>query len=283
MNYIELLKNKAEKYGSIVCMGMDPVLENIPIKGKSVKETIVEFYEAILNSLCKKGIYPSAVKPNYAFYGQYGLDGIEALWSIIKIYKREGLPVILDVKRGDIGTTAEAYAREAFVFFEADAVTLAPYMGYDSISPFMNGFPDKGYYVLNKTSNKSSVDFQDIMIDGSPFYSQVTQKIIEWYRPGIGAVVGATYPEELRSIIQKYNATGKEFPLLIPGVGRQGGDVREIVNILKENGNYQIHRINSSSAINYAYKKSPGMDYAEAAAHELHQLNEQIAVYLQSR
>lgn len=276
MNYPELLKTSSEKFKSIVSLGLDPVIEDIPIKTGSIKEKIISFYESILNTAVKKNIYPSAVKPNYAFYAQYGIEGIEALYEIIILYKNQGLPVILDAKRGDISTTALAYAKECFEFFTADAVTLAPFMGYDSISPFINNFPDKGYYILNKTSNKSSSDFQDILVNGIPFYMHVSQKIVEWYSPGIGAVVGATYPEELSKIADFYNKSTKEIPLLIPGIGTQGGSLANVVSVLKKSAFPGIHRINSSSGINYAYKKFNDLHFDDAAVEALKILNDEI-------
>ena len=183
MNYIELLKNSADKFSSIVCFGMDPVIEDIPEKGTGNGEIIFKFYENILNELIKKNILPGAVKPNYAFYAQYGLEGIATLEKLIKIYKSAGIPVILDYKRGDIGKTAAAYSREAFDFFDADAVTLSPYLGYDSIEPYIKGFPEKGYYILTKTSNSSSGQLQDLKIDNKELFLHVAELIIQWYHP----------------------------------------------------------------------------------------------------
>ncbi|HOS38323.1 MAG TPA: orotidine-5'-phosphate decarboxylase [Spirochaetota bacterium] len=276
MNYLELLKETAKRFNSIVCLGMDPVIEDIPITTGSVKERIVAFYAEMLDAIEKRKVYPAAVKPNYAFYAQYGLEGIEALVSVCERSRAVGLPVILDVKRGDIGKTAEAYARESFEFFKADAVTLSPFLGYDSIEPFMKRFPGKGYYVLNKTSNKSSAELQDVRVGEDTVYALVSKKIIDWYQPGIGAVVGATYPSQLSEILGIYAHAGKEVPLLIPGVGSQGGDVAEVISALKKSPSVRIHRINSSSAINFAYKKHPGMHFAEAAVNELERLNAEI-------
>lgn len=278
MTYTELLKKSADKSGNIACMGLDPVLDKIPEGPGLPGERIYSFYENILNCAVKRKIYPSAVKPNYAFYAQYGIGGIETLKKIIDIYRREGIPVILDVKRGDIGSTAAAYAREAFDFFEADAVTLAPYMGYDSIGPFVDRKPEGGFYVLTKTSNQSSSEFQDLEVSGTPLYMKTAEKIIEWNRPGIGSVVGATYPEQLRKISSLFAGAGREIPLLIPGVGSQGGDIKEVMDILRDAGSVKIHRINSSSAINYAYLNSPGRDYAEAAIDELEKFNSQTGI-----
>lgn len=276
MNYPELMKKSAEKYSSIVCMGLDPVLENIPEDQGSPGEIIFKFYENILNSIVKENIYPGAVKPNYAFYAQYGIDGINSLEKIIKIYKEANIPVILDVKRGDIGITAKAYAKEAFDFFKADAVTLSPYLGYDSIEPFISGYPDKGYYILTKTSNKSSIEIQDIKIADKEFYMYIAEKLLQWYHPGIGSVVGATYPEQLEKISSLFINSGKEIPYLIPGVGTQGGSIKEVMSILKQFPDYRIHRINASSSINFAWKKYKDMSYGKAAVHAIKLMNEEI-------
>lgn len=275
MNYLDYLTSSHDKFKSLVCLGLDPVIEDIPLSGDP-KTIIVAFYEEILNKIIQKKKYPAAVKPNYAFYAQYGIEGIEALLSIISIFKKEGLPVILDVKRGDIDKTAAAYAREAFSVFQADSVTLSPYMGFDSIQPFIQQYPDKGYYILTKTSNKSSVDLQDIIVNDEPLFLHVAKKIVEWYQPGIGSVVGATYPEQLSCITSLYSRSGKDIPLLIPGIGAQGGSIVEVMTILKDMSDVRIHRINSSSGINYAYKRYNKLHYAEAAVKALEELNDSI-------
>ncbi|MBN2402417.1 MAG: orotidine-5'-phosphate decarboxylase [Spirochaetes bacterium] len=280
MNYLELLKQSSKKFNSIVSMGLDPVIEDIPVKKGSNKEKIISFYESILNKISQEGIYPGAVKPNYAFYAQYGIEGIEALLYVITLFKSQNIPVILDAKRGDIAKTALAYAKECFDFFKADAVTLAPYMGYDSIAPFTDNYPDKGFYVLNKTSNKSSRDFQDIIVNGNPLYLHVSKKIIDWHSPGLGAVIGATYPSDLKSISDIFIKSNKKIPLLIPGIGSQGGDLKEIISILKTYPDINIHRINSSSEINYAYKKYVTMSFSEASVEALKYLNNQVSEYL---
>lgn len=279
MNYLDYLISSHDKFKSLVCLGLDPVIEDIPLSGNP-KTIIVAFYEEILNKIIQKKIYPAAVKPNYAFYAQYGIEGIEALLSIILIFKKEGLPVILDVKRGDIDKTAAAYAREAFSVFQADSVTLSPYMGFDSIQPFIQQYPDKGYYILTKTSNKSSVDLQDIIVNDEPLFLHVAKKIVEWYQPGIGSVVGATYPEQLSCITSLYSRSGKDIPLLIPGIGAQGGSIVEVMTILKDMSDVRIHRINSSSGINYAYKKYNKLHYADAAVKALQELNDSINALL---
>jgi orotidine-5'-phosphate decarboxylase len=278
MNYLELLKQTTKKTGSIISMGMDPVLEDIPLTTGTPGEKIFHFYETILNTLIKKKTLPGAVKPNYAFYAQYGIEGLQVLEKLIVMYKKESIPVILDVKRGDIGKTAGAYAVECFDFFKADAVTLAPYMGYDSIEPFTTGYPGKGYYILTRTSNKSARDFQDLTTENKKLYNKVSEKITEWYVPGLGSVVGATYPAELEEIQDQFK--GYEIPFLIPGIGAQGGDIDSISSILSVGGNIHIHRINSSSGINYAYKKFSSLTYDMAAREELKQLNDLTNKYL---
>ena len=276
MKYTEKLINTSDRFNSIVCMGLDPVIENIPETGPPGK-AIVTFYREILNKIIQKSIYPGAVKPNYAFYAQYGIEGIEALSSVIALYRDAGLPVILDVKRGDIGKTADAYAREAFDFFSADAVTLSPFMGRDSITPFMDKDPDGGFYILTKTSNPSSGEIQDIVAGSDPLYVHTAKKIVEWYRPGIGSVVGATYPDQLSKICSLFIESGKDIPLLIPGIGTQGGNLEQVLHELSKFSTIKIHRINSSSAINYAYKKYETLHYADAAVQALQDLNDTIS------
>ncbi len=278
MNYLDQLKSSAEKFSSIVCMGLDPVIEDIPEEKGTEGERIIIFYEKILNKIIQKNIFPGAVKPNYAFYAQYGFDGLKALEKIISIYKEAEIPVILDYKRGDIGKTAKAYAREAFDFFKADSVTLSPYLGYDSIEPFITGYPDKGYYILTKTSNKSSGEIQDVKTGDKEMYLHIAEKLIDWYHPGIGSVAGATYPEQLLKISEIFINSGKEVPFLIPGVGSQGGSMDEVMNVLKKFPDMKIHRINASSSINYAYKKYSDMSYDDAAVKAIEELNTQIGL-----
>lgn len=280
MNYLEQCVETSRKTNSIVCMGMDPVLADMPVEG-TPGEQIYTFYETLLNEIVKTGIFPASVKPNYAFYAQYGIEAIEALAKLIALYKKEGIPVILDVKRGDIGKTARAYAAEAFDFFGADAVTLSPYLGYDSIEPFVTNYPDRGFYILTKTSNKSSGELQDISYQGSPLYLYMARKLVDWYHPGIGSVVGATYPEQLEEIAAVFFEANREVPFLIPGIGSQGGDLEAVMKVLNQCGEPRIHRINSSSAINFAWKKSEGMPYEKAAVAALKKLNDEIGALME--
>ena len=268
---------RAKKVNSIVCMGMDPIIEKIPIKGEPCR-IIEEFYIHILKEMNIRNSHPAIIKPNIAYFEQYGIDGLNALKSIISQYKSSGIPILLDAKRGDIGKTSTAYAKSVFEFWDSDAVTIAPYMGSDSVEPFIEWCDqEKGVYILCRTSNKGAVDLQDLKVDGVPVYMKLAENIIRWHKPGVGAVVGATYLEELEEISRFFVESKKEIPLLIPGVGSQGGSAGEVVDVLKKtNNDILIHRINSSSGINYAYIEKNTSDYATAAVDALETLNQDI-------
>lgn len=277
INYLDSLKEKAKATGSILCMGIDPVLEDIPLRADK-EHAITQFYFDILDALDDESKIPS-IKPNIAFFEQYGFEGLRALKKIIEHSRSKKIDVILDAKRGDIGKTSSAYAKSAFSFWNADAITVNPYMGSDSVLPFVEYCKEgKGVYVLVKTSNKGSSDLQDLKIKNGPLYMRTAEKVADWHTPGVGAVVGATYPKELKNILSFFSASKKEVPLLIPGVGSQGGDAEETMKLLRETGDISIHRINSSSGINYAYKKEGTTDYAGAAVREIKRLNKVFKV-----
>jgi len=277
MGYLDDLRVRAKKAKSIVCMGMDPVIEKIQIKGDTC-QVIEEFYLDILKEMNKRDSYPAIIKPNIAYFEQYGFAGFNALKTIISQYKSSGIPTLLDAKRGDIGKTSTAYAKSVFEFWDSDAVTIAPYMGSDSVEPFIEWCDqEKGVYILCRTSNKGSVDLQDLKVDGVPVYMKLAENIIRWHKPGVGAVVGATYLDELEEISRFFVESKKEIPLLIPGVGSQGGSAKEVVEVLiKTKNDILIHRINSSSGINYAYIEKNTSDYATAAVDALETLNQDI-------
>lgn len=278
MNFVELLQERAEQTKSMVCVGLDPMLERIPITSGSVKERIEKFFLGLLDAFVSEGVEPAMIKPNIAFYEQYGFEGLQALKTIIAAHQKKGTPVILDAKRGDIGKTSEAYAKALFEFWNADAITVAPYMGSDSVQPFLDYCKKgKGVYVLVRTSNKGAQDFQDLPVFDSPIYTKVAEKLVDWFCPGIGAVVGATYPIELEKLSTFFVNSGKEIPLLIPGVGSQGGSASDIVHVLKKTGNpLALHLINSSSGITYAYEKQQTDDYAGAAVKAMKELQREI-------
>jgi len=282
MNYAEMLKESAEKNKSIVCMGADPALEKIElvVKNGSIEEKISKFYSEIIDACIAENAVPAAVKPNYAFYAQYGFEGLRALKKVCEKVKDAGIPLILDGKRADIGNTSDAYAKELFDFWNADCATIAPYMGSDSVGPFIKYCEEKGkgVYILNRTSNAGAADLQNLMVEGKPLFLKTAEKIVEWgskANGSVGAVVGATSTLELQQLAEFF--ASKKVPLLIPGVGKQGGSAEEVVKILKASGSeLAIHRINSSREINYAFEKAATQDFAGAAVKAIKELNTQI-------
>lgn len=262
----EILAKNAKEKNSTLCFGIDPVLEKIKSEKTGVKEKIEDYYFRITDKLIsEKQIV--AIKPNYAFFAQYGFEGLYALKTIIERYKGK-VEIIFDGKRGDIGKTSEAYAREAFDFWNADALTVSPYMGEDSVKPFLR--EGKIIYMLCRTSNKGANDFQELDSGGKKFYEFVAKKAIEWKT---GLVVGAT-SDSIKKIME---ITKGETPFLIPGIGAQGGDLEMIMDAIKKN--HYIHRINASSSIAFAYEKH-GLSPEESALKEAKTLNGQIRKYL---
>jgi orotidine-5'-phosphate decarboxylase len=278
--YIDKLAEAAQKHKSILCFGIDPVIEKIPqsIKG-STRQRIFKFYSSIIDSAPKEfGI--AALKPNYAFFAQYGWDGLQALQDLI--YRYYGIyPIILDAKRGDIGTTSQAYARECFDFWGADAATVSPFMGTDSVEPFIQRCKEgRGVYFLCRTSNRGAGDFLELSCGKSkkPLYIQVLEKALKWHEKGVGLVVGATAPKEMEQVLKIILKSKKEVPLLIPGIGAQGGSAEEVGRILRK---YQkdrmgMHRVNASSSIAYAYINSNSTDYIKAALEEIERINKAL-------
>ena len=284
----EYLERTARQNKSLACFGLDPAIERIPLKEGNAEQKIVNFYTEILDACEAEGCLPGAVKPNYAFFAQYGFEGLRALKQVIDRAKKMKLPVLLDGKRGDIGNSSKAYAQELFGFWQADAVTVAPYMGSDSVKPFIE-FAEKhgkGVYVLARTSNAGAKDFQDLTVAGKKLYLAVAEKIVEWGAQGkgnVGAVVGATSLQELGEINALFAKAKQAVPLLIPGVGAQGAKAGEVVAELKKAGkSLAVHRINSSSELNYAYEKQDAhgtqgvQDFAGASVKALKQLNKDI-------
>ncbi|AKG52696.1 orotidine 5'-phosphate decarboxylase [Dehalogenimonas sp. WBC-2] len=262
MKFYAKLAAAARHNNSCVCIGLDPEPEKLPA-GVST----LEFCQAIIGAthdlVC-------AYKPNSAFFEALGEDGWSTLKAVIKCVPKN-IPVILDAKRGDIGNTAKAYARAAFVELGADAVTVNPYMGYDSMEPFI-GYDDKGIFVLCRTSNPGAADFQSLKIDGEPLYRLVAKKVGEWnVRGNLGLVVGATQPEELKVIRQSHPT----MPILIPGVGAQGGSLEKAVKYGTGNSD-GLAIISSSRQILYA---SSGSDYAAAARRAATELRDEIEGY----
>ena len=232
---LEKLEKTAVEANSILCFGMDPVKSRMD-------DAIVPYFSEIADALLDEHLI-SAIKPNYAYFAAEGFDGLFALKELIDRYNRKTF-LILDAKRGDIGKTSEAYAKEAFDFWGADAVTISPYMGADSVKPFLR--KEKLAYLLGRTSNPGAADFQEKKLGRETLYSAVFKKAGEW---GTGLVVGATSD----AIPEAVKIAGKDTPLLIPGIGAQGGGY-DSLSTLKQNP--FIHRVNSSSAISYAHEKA---------------------------
>ncbi|MCJ7670329.1 MAG: orotidine-5'-phosphate decarboxylase, partial [Dehalococcoidia bacterium] len=227
--------------------------------------------KAIIEATCD---LVCAYKPNLAFYEALGTEGLAILEKTVKHIPGD-IPVIGDAKRGDIGNTAKAYAKALFSVLGFDAATVNPYLGFDSIEPFIN-YQDKGVFILCRTSNKGAADFQNLCTNGLPLYEAVAQKAQEWNIHGnIGLVVGATYPEELK----KVRSLCPEMPLLIPGIGAQGGDLASAVGYgVDAQGEKAI--INVSRQILYASKEK---DFAQAARNVAEKIRKQINDYLASR
>jgi len=273
MAYKDRIKSRAAAVSNTICMGMDPVLKRIPLQGKP-EEIIKEFYTSILYEMLRKNVFPAAVKPNIAFYEAISPECLLVLKDLIKAYQKEGIMVILDAKRGDIGKTSAAYATMAFENFMADAVTVAPYMGLDSVKPFQQASKEQGIYILTRTSNPGAKDFQEAVLteSGKALYLLVAEKISHWNDGNLGAVVGATAPEELEDLLKLWISAGGEVPCLIPGVsvkgvkGGQGGSIQDVLRAIDNaGGDRNLHLINSSSGINYAWEKYPDLKYWEAS------------------
>lgn len=290
--FIDALIIKIKEKRSNVVVGLDPALESIPqgvreknykIYGKTLEavgEILFEFNKEIIDHVFD--IVP-AVKPQIAFYEQYGLEGMKAYLRTCNYASQKGLIVIGDVKRGDIGSTSRAYSNahlgnvdiegkieEAFA---VDAITTNPYLGDDCLGEFMEDIKekDKGMFVLVKTSNPTSGQIQDLVVKGEKIYEVVAKMVDKWSQQtlgesgyaSVGAVVGATYKEESRNL-------RKIMPnsyFLVPGYGAQGGTAEDIIDCFNEDGLGAL--INSSRAIIYAYKNGAhGEKYGEAARKE---------------
>jgi orotidine-5'-phosphate decarboxylase len=217
MTFAERLARAHESSGSLVCVGLDPDPAKMP--SDLGPDPIYAFNRRIVDATA--GV-AAAYKPQIAFYSAAGAE--TQLAASIR-YIRERAPaaiVILDAKRNDIGNTAEAYAREAFDRYEADAVTINPYMGEDSVRPFL-ARPDRGAVLLCRTSNAGARDFQDLLVDGLPLYRRVAERAAGHWNQlrNLMLVVGATYPREMADLRRAH----PEIPFLVPGIGAQGGDL----------------------------------------------------------
>jgi orotidine 5'-phosphate decarboxylase subfamily 2 len=270
--FLQKLSEAFAERKTVLCFGMDPVVERMGIDAsRSLSDEIVRYFTTILEAVAHR---ISAVKPNAGFYLQYGKEGLEALARLIRAGRERGLPVILDLKAGDIGRTSAAYARFVFQELDADAVTLNPYMGYDAIEPFVQ-YEDRGFYILALTSNPGAAEFQLLRLgSGKPLFAQVLEHICTWSerQPSLGAVLGATQ-RDFGACIDGVLQRGGAIPLLIPGVGAQGGSLRDILGVLgKREYPKEMVRVNASSSISYARETYSDMPPDEAAFRAVEEL-----------
>ncbi|MFC1466104.1 MAG: orotidine-5'-phosphate decarboxylase [Candidatus Brachytrichaceae bacterium NZ_4S206] len=277
--FIEKLARAQRKHRSYLCIGLDIVVAHTPLPIQPYDEPMLPFARAIIEATSD---LVCAYKPNLGFYLAEGAAGMVALERIVRLIPPD-IPIILDGKFGDIGHTAEAYARGAFEQFRADAVTLSPYIGSDAIRPFLK-YADRGVFVLARTSNEHAWELQDLEVEARPamddqragalmprLYEKVALMANRWHAEGPGAcglVVGATAPEEM----QRIRALSPQLPFLIPGVGAQGGDLAAAVTFGRtRDGLGPV--INASRSVIYASRKA---DFAEAARAAAMQLVEQM-------
>jgi orotidine-5'-phosphate decarboxylase len=271
MSFMQSLQAAWQRNNSLVCVGLDPEPTKFPAHLRERPDAVFEFCREIVDATAD---LICAFKPQIAHFAALRAeDALERL--IAHVHARHpGVPVILDAKRGDIGSTAQHYVSEAFDRYQADAVTLNPYLGRDSVQPFLDR-ADKGVILLCHTSNPGAADLQDLDVGGKPLYQHVAQIIArDWNTNGNCALVtGATWPEQLGEV----RALVGDMPLLVPGIGAQGGDVEAVVrNGRSATGSGLL--ISSSRAILYAGNDEA---FAEAARSATLQLRDTINRYRQ--
>ena len=245
MGFLSLLGERWSASGSLLCVGLDPDMDRLPAAVRDQPAAIAKFCIDIVDATAE---FACAFKPQIAYFSAIGAENqLEAVCGHIRD-RHPDIPIILDAKRGDIGDTATLYAREAFERYGAHAVTVNPYLGTDSLEPFF-AWEGRGVVVLCRTSNAGGGEFQALSSDGAALYEHVARRAAtEWSRRGdVALVVGATYPSELARVREIVG----EMPLLVPGVGAQGGDPAEVVRAGKNSSGTGLI-VNSSRAILYA-------------------------------
>lgn len=274
MGFMQALRQRWTAADSLVCVGLDPEPSRFPARFADDPDAVFRFCRDIVDATAE---HVCAFKPQIAHFAALGAeDALQRLIAHIHQH-HAGIPVILDAKRGDIGSTAQHYATEAFERYRADAVTANPYLGRDSVQPFLDR-ADRGVVILCRTSNPGASDLQDLPVrrdDGStrPLYQCVAGTIArDWNDHGnCMLVVGATWPGQLREV----RVIVGDMPLLVPGVGAQGGDVEAVVTHARTDDGTGLV-VSSSRAVLYA---STGDDFADAAAAAARTLREQINRY----
>jgi len=270
MTFLTLLAQAERSNQSMLCVGLDPDPAKFPLHWRGDASKIFDFCAAIVDATADQAM---AFKPQIAYFAAHGAEAqLERLMAHLRANAPQ-VPVILDAKRGDIGSTAEQYAKEAFERYGADAVTLSPFMGLDSVQPYLR-YPGKGAFLLCRTSNPGGDDFQNQRLQTLPGAPRLYEHIAQlaqgpWNENGqLGLVVGATYPQEL----ERVRALAPTAPLLIPGVGAQGGDAQATVRAAWRGTEQHTSgpiAVNASRSIIYA---SSGADFAQAARHEANAL-----------
>lgn len=265
MKSIEKLKNKNNQ-GKVICVGLDTDINKIPVHLKTAGNPVLEFNKAIIESTAP---YAAAFKINFAFYESEGVEGIKNLERTLALIPDDAL-TIADAKRGDIGNTSLMYAKSVFRVLNFDAVTIHPYMGRDSVSPFLE-YEDKLNFILALTSNSSASDFEKLRLEnGSYLFQSVINKVNSWNdKKNCGIVFGATKIDELRNNIDSFGS----LAVLLPGVGAQGGSLEEIIKTFKEHKRSNF-LVNVSRGILY---KSARENFSEAAREEIISLNDKVA------
>ena len=268
MSFTQRLREIQIKQNSLLCIGLDADPDKIPAHLRSMKNPVFEFNKQIIEATYD---LVCAYKPNLAFYEAMGDSGLTTLRETLKLIPNSVI-TIGDGKRGDIGNTAEKYAKSLFDDLGFNSVTVNPYMGFDSVEPFLNN-SENGVFILALTSNPGSKDFQRLRVGTKPLYEKVAQTVKKWnVNQNIGLVVGATHPKEL----QRIRKIVPDIPILIPGIGKQGGDLKSAIRYgCDKNG--QLAVINASRSILYA---SSQKDFAEAARTEAKRLVEEIRMYV---
>ena len=261
MKFVDKLLKASRANNSLLCVGLDPSPELMPDIG------VLEFNQAIIEATMD---LVCAYKPNLAFYEAMGVDGMKALEKTVDCVPAD-IPVIGDAKRGDIGNTAQAYAQALFDILGFDAATVNPMMGFDALEPFVE-YNEKGIFILCRTSNPGSSDIQDLLLSDGPLFEIIARRAQEMNRYGnLGLVVGATYPDELSRVRQLC----PDMPLLIPGIGAQGGELASAVRY-GVNRRGEMALISSSRQVLYA---SRGSDFAAAAREVALKLRDEINRY----
>lgn len=268
MTFIDKLSAAWAENNSLLCVGLDPDVKRFPSHLQGQGDSIFAFCKAIIDATAD---IACAFKPQIAYFAALRAeDQLEAICNYLRTSYPK-IPIVLDAKRGDIGATAEQYAREAFERYGADAVTVNPYMGFDSVAPYLE-WKDRGVIVLCRTSNPGGSDLQFLNADGKPIYQHVAQLVADkWNTNGqCSLVVGATFPEELAQVRRIVG----DMPLLVPGIGAQGGDIQATVTAGRTvDGKGMM--INSSRAILYAQPKA-SEEFTDAARRVAQETSEAI-------